>query len=101
MGMYKMELLINDIIMVILEILLKCNHLYRHNITTGAASGGHIKILEWAITKGFKLDVNECAYAASYGKLETLKWLRQNNCPWNTSTCENAALNGHLKILKW
>ena len=71
------------------------------NVTYGAASGGHLNLLKWALKNGCSWDSATCAHAAINGHLEVLKWAHENGCDWNTNTCSDAALNGHLDLLKW
>ena len=48
-----------------------------------AASGGHIKVLQWARAKGCPWSEWTCSSAARGGHLEVLQWARANGCPWD------------------
>ena len=87
----------------IAKILINCNEKYTNQIAYGAAYGGHLEVLKWALDNGCSYDGDYliCAKAALNGHLKVLKWARNNGCDWNSVTCDYAALNGHLEVLKW
>ena len=70
-----------------------------------AANDGHLDVLKWGQSYGYKLetmlDKYTFAKAALFGHLEVVKYLRQLNIEWDENTCSNAAMNGHLELLKW
>lgn len=68
------------------------------NVCSYAARGGHLQILKWAKSNGYKWCKYEiCKDAAYSGNIEMIKWLREhNNCSWDSRTCDDAAKNGHL-----
>jgi hypothetical protein len=68
---------------------------------SGAARGGHLKLLKWTRKNGFAWNKTTCESAAAGGNLKILKWARKNECPWDENTCTEAASTGHLEILKW
>ncbi len=69
-----------------------------------AAQTGQLHILRWlrktdraVITK----NICTCLGAATGGHLEVLQWARRKGLDWNTQVCEAAAWNGHTAVLKW
>ncbi len=42
-----------------------------------------------------------CANAASGGHIKALQWARENGCEWNAMVCSGAAENGHFDVIKW
>lgn len=73
-------------------------------IYVGAARGGHIDILKWAIREGYVFDCRCISDAAEYGQLHILKWLVKNEYAKpeeDFCACDGAAIGGHLDILKW
>jgi hypothetical protein len=64
--------------------------------------------LQWALTRGLKLDDRLLSHAAAAGQLEPLRWLRAQGCAWpppypslGDSPCSSAAEGGHLSVLQW
>ena len=66
-----------------------------------AAQSGNIQLMKWARINGCRWDANTCTAAARLGKLEILQWLREENCPWDAKTCAVAAQRAHLHVLEW
>ena len=66
-----------------------------------AAAGGHIELLEWLRSEGYKFAGITASQAALAGNLDTLKWLRSQGCPFDEYTCRVAAWTGQLKVLQW
>ena len=70
------------------------------NVFSGAAVNGHLDIIKWAFSKGYKADKTMCYNASLSGHVEVLEWAKQNDLPWEFSI--SFALHcGHLNILKW
>ena len=83
----------------------------------GAASGGHLHIIEWLFSQWRllgsdwlkrTLSANTCSLAARGGHLAVLHWLRTNAwpnagmpCDWDANTCRRAAEGGFLEVLQW
>ena len=88
----------------------------------GAASGGHLSVLQWLFSQwrllgsdSLKrtLSANTCSLAARGGHLSVLQWLRtdawpnagsgwpNHRCGWDANTCRRAAEGGHLETLQW
>ena len=67
------------------------------------ARHGHLKLLQWARSKGASLTETTCALAAHGGYLELLQWARSQvpPIPWNSLTCSYAARGGFLEVLQW
>jgi MYND finger len=65
-----------------------------------AALRGHLELLEYARGKGCSLLPFACDGAARGGQMVVLKWARRNGFPFN-GACSSAAEGGHLHVLKW
>ncbi len=65
----------------------------------GAASGGHLEVLQWARNQVCPWNCR-IADAATEGHFELLQWARSQGCPclWSTDACSRAA-GGHFEIL--
>jgi hypothetical protein len=66
----------------------------------GAAGGGHLDVLEWAIANGSSR-TSTCLSAAIGGHLCVLRWARANDCPWDEGICDQGAAFGHYDLVKW
>ncbi|EFA75562.1 hypothetical protein PPL_11067 [Heterostelium album PN500] len=74
-------------------------------ITSNAAKGGHIQIVQWLLAMGnvqIPVNIPYIDSAAISGHLETVKFLHSNGI----GTCTTAAMdectrNGHFQVLKW
>lgn len=66
-----------------------------------AVKYGHIDLLIWAMSKGYKLNSKLCEIAAKNGRFTLLQWLRANNCPWDSNTYIAAVTQGNLEMLEW
>jgi hypothetical protein len=42
-----------------------------------------------------------CCGAAAGGHLDVLRWALEHNCPWDWMTCHDAVGNGRLAVLQW
>jgi hypothetical protein len=78
------------------------------NSFDNAIKHGHLKVVKYLTTIGYKIDQVACEEAASSGHLKILKWLHANvnadNIEDNLEPidwCYSAIYHGHLKILKW
>lgn len=74
---------------------------YGEFVIQGAARGGNIDIIEYALEQGSILTEEVAAYCAEGGSLKTLRWLRERGCPWSGWVCLSAAYNGRLDLLLW
>lgn len=78
---------------------------------SGAASEGHLEIIQWLHTyeedndeeeDEFLDDMYPIDHAAENGHLDVVKWLDENrNHEGSTWAMDNAAKNGHLEIIKY
>lgn len=56
---------------------------------SGAAAGGNLSALKWAVANGFPLDRFVCHAAASAGNLALLEYAVSQGCVWDPDTCPN------------
>lgn len=67
-----------------------------------AARGGHLPILQWVESEGYKAwDAKLSAYAAQAGQINVLEWARERGFPFAAYTSRAAAYGGHKKVLLW
>ena len=70
----------------------------------GAAAGGHMHILQWAMEslKPWGPHLLEIAHAAAlHGQLRILKWAHSRGSFESARLCSKAAIGGHLDCLQW
>lgn len=67
----------------------------------GAASGGHIDILEWIQGKIGRLSEGLCWSAAKNGQLATIQWLVNEKYPIPIDIFDAAIIGGNLELLQW
>lgn len=75
-----------------------------NNYMAGAAAGGHLHILEWAVEtlKPQGPHLLQIAFsAAENGQLEVLKWAHSRGKFESAELCSKAAIGGHLECLQW
>jgi len=60
-----------------------------------------LNLLRFALTLGYKWNVQVTAKIAEVGYLEMLKFAHKNLFPWNHYTTSNAAKHGNLECLKY
>lgn len=69
------------------------------DVVLAAASCGHLKILQWALTQGppAPWSSEACVAAASEGQIHILRWIAVNrpDLPWNRAACLAAAKQNH------
>lgn len=71
-------------------------------ICQDAAADGNLRVIKWAIQKGCPYDLNYCEYiAAIHGHLNVLQWIATRGYKPIFRTYRMAILNGHLNIIKW
>jgi hypothetical protein len=75
--------------------------LWREDVCSWAARGGHLEVLQWAWERRCPWDSQACHCAAGGGHLEVLQWAREHGCEWDEDTCLAAAMHGHLDVLRW
>ena len=66
-----------------------------------AAEHGHLHVIEYLHSKGYKWDAETTKMAASGGHFELLVWVRERGCPWTYQTLCGAVRSGHLEMAKW
>lgn len=68
-----------------------------------AVKRGYLEILKWLIVQECPWSIQDCVcIAVTEGQLEILKWLREDQgCDWRSWTCFFAASSGQLEVLKW
>ena len=72
------------------------------NASRGAAVAGKLEVLRFATEQGFPvMDASVTSSAADGGHLRVLQWLRDNNCPWDSTTTSKAAAKGRMEVLRW
>lgn len=76
------------------------NKMRDERICSGAASGGHFEVLQWAKNEHFPWD-ETCASAAASGHLGILIWAREQGCPWGKDIGKKAAVRGQLEVVQW
>lgn len=74
-------------------------------LVTYSARHGYVKILEYAMKKGYKTD-HVLEIAVNHGRLGVLQWLKElqpfaSLSTWSSSCCSTAAGNGDLEMLEW
>jgi hypothetical protein len=102
-----------------------------HLICMAAATGGHLHVLEWALTNELALWLDDMSDAAAEhghvhvlrfaqsrgypmraflrvydgparnGHLNVVMWFRGQGYPWDAQTCAASAGGGHLHVLQW
>jgi hypothetical protein len=70
-------------------------------IAYAAASGGSIEVMEWLRQQGIEIDVNVMGAAACAGQIAMCEYLHITGCAWNANTCSRAAESGQLDALHW
>lgn len=58
----------------------------------------------WSHFTNISIDISSvfiCGFVGRYGHLEILKWLHTRGYKWNDEIYQEAALHGKLEILKW
>ena len=70
----------NGYFRIVKKILIGMNKKHIHQLSKGAALGGHLEILKWIHYKGYScfLPWNICTHAASNGHIKILKWAHKN-----------------------
>lgn len=95
---------------------------------TSAADTGNLEMMQFLLSKGYRLDYmafgsalmrghmhileflhcHQCPYdpqalshAAANGHLSCIQYMRSNGYEWDTDTCNGAAIGGQLDVLKW
>jgi hypothetical protein len=71
------------------------------HISSSAAAGGHLDILEWLVANGVEVGNTAAIDAADAGHVHILKWLYLRNIVLDEDGLELAAANGHLAVLEW
>lgn len=68
----------------------------------GAASAGHVQVLEWMWEHGAKRQIfNDCAFHATLrGRVSVFEWLKRHGIPVKNVDV-NAAAGGHVHVLDW
>lgn len=82
-----------------ISVLHQNNYKWGTDISESAASGGHIKVLEWLYEKGCVFDEETIQAAIENGKLSAITWLREKGCPWDVVCFVAAADLGKIDIL--
>jgi hypothetical protein len=72
------------------------------DVVFAAIKNGHLPILIWAESEGFRFYVAICHLAALAGHLHILQWARENGIPWNNKTiCRTAVESKNLELMMW
>jgi hypothetical protein len=64
-----------------------------------AASYGQRHVLEWCLARGAQMDARTPSAAAGAGDVDTLQWCVQRGAPVDESAAEQAAAHGHRHVL--
>jgi hypothetical protein len=70
-------------------------------VCSEVAAVGNIKMMEWALQKGFKPNKLSCLRAAEKGHIAMIEFLRQHGTPWDEFTTNMALERGHIPMLQW
>jgi len=67
-----------------------------------AAKYGHIAVVEWARSVGYRYDDALWARAAENGQIGMLAWALRQGCHWDCdASISKATSNGHLALAEW
>ncbi len=66
-----------------------------------AAEKGHLEVLHWLRSLGYKWSNFTCQAASRGGNLNVLKWLRSNGCDWDWKVYKEAIKNNNMDIYNW
>lgn len=77
------------------------NAIFNKEIFNYAADGMHFDVMQWLLSNGCPWDERVCSNIAAHGRLDLLQWVRERGCPWDHETTRNAAMFDHLPLLRW
>ncbi|SHO33421.1 Pseudo ankyrin repeat-like [Cedratvirus A11] len=78
-----------------------CKDYIPDNICKLSIKKKSIKVLKWALDKGYLRSARLFRIAIKHGNFKALLDLKIGGCEWDSWVCSRAAKEGYLRILKW